>query len=122
MATTINKISKESRLPSPHHSRNGGRLRRNQDRRIRMSEVSRTISSISYGGDRILEEEKPNKASSLSAFTSGVKAAVPVLLGLIPLAVVSVEQQRREQDFRLLRRSPCRYSSCRAPRSWPRLS
>ena len=53
-----------------------------------MSEVSRTISSISYGGDRILEEEKPNKASSVSALVSGVKAAVPVLLGLIPLAVV----------------------------------
>jgi len=52
-----------------------------------MSEVIRT-RSIPYGGDRTSEEEKPNKASSLSAFASGANAAVPVLLGLIPLAVV----------------------------------
>jgi 4-azaleucine resistance transporter AzlC len=34
------------------------------------------------------KERRPNKASSFLAFTSGAKAAVPVLLGLIPLAVV----------------------------------
>ena len=83
MATTINKPSKESRLPGPHHSRNGGHLRRNHDRGPRMSEVSRK-SSIPYGGDRTVEEKKPNKAFSLSAFVSGVKAAAPVLLGLTP--------------------------------------
>jgi hypothetical protein len=48
-----------------------------------MSEVSRK-SSIPYGGDRTVEEKKPNKAFSLSAFVSGVKAAAPVLLGLTP--------------------------------------
>lgn len=87
MATTINKPSKESRLPGPHHSRNGAHLRRNHDRRPRMGEVSRK-SSIPSGGHRTVEEEEPNKASSLSAFVSGVKAAAPVMLGLIPLAVV----------------------------------
>ena len=34
------------------------------------------------------KERRPHKASSFLAFTSGAKAAVPVLLGLIPLAVV----------------------------------
>ncbi len=86
MATTVDKPSKGSRLPSPHHSRNEGHLRY-RDRGPRVSEISRT-SGIPYGGDRTSEGEKPNKASSVSAFVSGVKAAVPVLLGLIPLAVV----------------------------------
>jgi hypothetical protein len=86
-----------------------------------MSEVIQT-RSIPYGDDRTSEEEKPSNASSLSAFASGANAALPVLLALIPLAVVSVEQRHREQAFQHLRHSPCRYSSCRAPRSWPRLS
>ena len=33
-------------------------------------------------------QKRPNKASSFLAFASGAKAAVPVLLGLMPLAVV----------------------------------
>src|ERR671939_1389852 len=36
----------------------------------------------------VAPEKRPNKESSLLAFASGAKAAVPVLLGLIPLAVV----------------------------------
>lgn len=42
--------------------------------------------ATSAGGT--IEEKRLNKASSLSAFASGAKAAVPLLLGLIPLAVV----------------------------------
>ena len=87
MATIMSKLSKGSRLRRPHHSQEGGYLRRNRNRRPRMSEGIRT-RSIPYGGERTSEEEKPNKASSLSAFASGANAAVPVLLGLIPLAVV----------------------------------
>jgi 4-azaleucine resistance transporter AzlC len=87
MATTVNKPSKGSRQPSQHQSRGEGYLKRKRDRRPQMSEVIRT-SSIPYGGNRSSEEEKPNKAPSLSAFASGANDAVPVLLGLIPLAVV----------------------------------
>ena len=59
MATTSSKTSKGSSLRSPLHPRKG-----------------------------VTSEESSKKASSLSAFASGAKAAVPVLLGLIPLAVV----------------------------------
>ena len=87
MATTISKTSKGRRLRRPLRSREGDYSGRRQDRTPRTSEATRT-RSISYGGDGAIQEDRTNKASSLSAFASGANAAVPVLLGLIPLALV----------------------------------
>jgi 4-azaleucine resistance transporter AzlC len=84
---TISKFSKGSGLRRQLRSREGDYLRRRRDRRPRTSEASWT-RSITYGSDSIIHEGKPRGASSLSVFASGIKAAVPVLLGLIPLAVV----------------------------------
>jgi 4-azaleucine resistance transporter AzlC len=85
--TTISKPSKGSRLRGPLRSREGDYLKRRRDPRPQMSKASWT-RSIAYDGDSTIQEGKPSEASYLLAFASGIKVAVPVLLGLIPLAVV----------------------------------
>ena len=86
MATTISKPGKGSHLRRSLRSLKGNYLRRRRDSRARTSEAYWT-RSIPYGGDRTLQDGKPRGASSLSAFVSGAKAIVPVLLALIPFAV-----------------------------------
>src|SRR5215210_1816308 len=87
MTTTTSKLNKGSR------PRRSGRFQTRgyfgsggNHHKPRVSEPSQT-SRIFRDRDRTIEERRPDRAASRSAFISGARAVVPVLLALIPFAM-----------------------------------
>ena len=86
MATTTSIPGKHSHLGSTVRSREAGYSGRSRGRKPPLNEEIRA-SSIAYDLNEAIEEEPKAASAAATAFVSGVKAIVPVLLALIPFAV-----------------------------------
>ena len=86
MANTTSIPGKNSHLGSTARSRKAGYFGRSRGTKSPLNEEIRP-RSIAYNLNEAIEEEPKAASAAATAFVSGVKAIVPVLLALIPFAV-----------------------------------
>ena len=86
MATTTSRPGKNSHLGSTARSREAGYSGRSRGRKPPLNEEIRPRSTA-YNLNEAIEEEPKAASAAATAFVSGTKAIVPVLIALIPFAV-----------------------------------